>query len=81
MVKVGDYILVNHFDNTETIKTEKELRDLYYEDLKEIIKECKDNNTIKNLKQELDNVYLCDFNKVKKTLEEDNFFYEIKESE
>ena len=34
MVKVGDYILVNHFDNTETIKTEKELRDLYYEDLK-----------------------------------------------
>ena len=76
-----NYILINHFDNTETIKTEKELRDLYYKDLKEIIKGCEDKNTLKNLEQELANVYLCDLAKVKKCLEEDNFFYEIKESE
>lgn len=75
------YILINHFDNTETIKTEKELRDLYYQNLKEIIKGCEDKDTLNNLEQEMDNVYMCSLDKVKKTLEEDNFFYEIKESE
>lgn len=76
------YILIDKFNNTETIKTEKELRDLYYNDVNDIIfnwKNCGDETILKKLEKEKSEVYTCDFYIVKTRLEEDNWFYKIKE--
>ena len=77
-------ILIDKFDNSQTIKTEKQLRDIYFEHIEEILfnwRDSRDNEILENLKKERDEVYTCDFSRVKKVLEEDNWYYEIKEIE
>ena len=75
------YILIDDFNNTRELKTEKELRDLYYQTMEVIIKNCEDEELLKDLKEEQDKVYICDFNKVKSVLEQENGFYKIEEKE
>ena len=78
------YLLIDKFDNTEQVKTEKEIRDLYFDHVEEIIfnwKDCNDPKIFSDLEKEKEEVYTCDFSKVKMIMEEDCWYYEIKEIE
>ena len=74
------YLLIGMFDNTSKIKTEKDLRDIYYEHIKDIIydwKDCKDIDIINSLEEEKNQVYTCNIQKVINVLEDDNWYYTI----
>lgn len=76
------YLLIDNFENTKKIVNEKEIRDIYYKLMEEIIfnwKDCKDKTIIENLQKEKEQVYFCDIKKVISTIMEDDKYYEIKE--
>lgn len=76
------YILQDLFDNTEKYVTEKELRDIYYKTMEEIIynwKDCGDEKLVEGLKKEKNNVYIVNIKEVICRIEEDNWFYKVRE--
>lgn len=79
---MNEYILQDLFDKTEKYVTEKDLRDIYYKTMEEIEfnwKDCRDKAIIEGLKKEKDNVYNVSIKEVITRIEEDNWFYKIKE--
>lgn len=78
------YILQDLYDKTEKYVSEKDLRDIYYKAMEEIIydwKDCGDEKLVEGLKKEKSNVYNVDIKEVITRIEEDNWFYKVKESE
>lgn len=76
------YLLTDNFENTQKIVDEKDLRDIYYKNMEEIIynwQNCGDKKLVEELKKEKENVYNVNIKEVINRIEEDNWFYEIKE--
>lgn len=76
------YILQDLYDKTEKYVSEKDLRDIYYKTIEEIEfnwKDCNDYSILEGLKKEKDNVYIANIKEVINRIEEDNWFYKVKE--
>ena len=76
------YILQDLYDKTEKYVSEKDLRDIYYKTIEEIEfnwKDCNDSSILEGLKKEKSNVYNANMKEVITRIEEDNWFYKIKE--
>lgn len=77
------YILMDHYDNTSKIVSEKDLRNIYYMTLEEIEwnwKDCNDKDILDGFKKEKKEVYTTSIENVIKRIEEDNWFYKVKEN-
>ena len=60
----------------------KDLRDIYYRTMEDIIfnwKDCEDKDLVRGLEKEKEEVYTADIKKVISRIMEDNWFYEVKE--
>lgn len=79
------YLVIDKYDDTRTIRTEKELRDLYFNHLEDMIYYwdylSNNNELLEDIKKERDTAYTCDFSFIKRILESDTWYYEIKEIE
>ena len=70
MYKIVDKLKIED----DRILTEKEVRDIYKENVKDILwswKDCKDGKIIEDLMEELANVYTCDMQVVINSLSDD----------
>lgn len=79
-----DYILIDNFENTRKMMSEKDLRDLYSQLMDELLfnwKDCNDEEILKGLRKEKDEVYTCDIRQVKNAIIDIDGFYEIEEIE
>ncbi len=78
------YILQDLYDKTEKYVSEKDLKDIYSKTMEEIIynwKDCGDEKLVEGLIKEKENVYNVSIDYAIKRIEEDNWFYNVKECE
>lgn len=78
------YILIDDFDKTQREVNEDDLRKIYYDTLEEMEwnwKDCGDEKILEGFKKEKEEVYTTDIKNVISRIEEDNWFYKVKEIE
>ena len=77
------YLLKDNFEKTEKIVSEKDLRDLYNNLMKEVLFNFKDSDkeTLDGLQKEKSEVYTTDIKNVIMAITDIDRYYEIKESD